>query len=321
MISGTIPTATGPIAPEQLGFTLMHEHTVITSPGMIEAYPHLYDRKAITRTLIDGFLEAKAAGIGTIVDCTTPDLGRDPLMIMEAATIAGLQVVLCTGIWRDVPRWFQARDADAAAELFIRELEDGIADTGVRAGIIKVASHEVVTEPQESILRAAARAARATGATITTHTLAPARTGLRQLEVLAEESMPMDRVIIGHSSCTDREYLAQLYASGSYVSWDQFGLPGEIGDEAAVLATLIEFLQQGRADRTLLSGDYGPFVDWDLEVANGYGHVPGVVIPKLLEAGVSQDDIDTMTVHSPARLLTRVARIAPGTSHTPSEAG
>jgi phosphotriesterase-related protein len=312
MIAGTIPTATGPVTPEQLGFTLMHEHSVITSPGMMDAYPQLYDRRAIKQALIAGFLAAKAAGIGTIVDCTTPDLGRDPLLVIEAATIAGLQVVLCTGIWRDVPRWLQVRDADAAAELFVRELETGIADTGIRAGIIKVASHEEVTEPQELVLRGAARAARATGGTITTHTLAASHTGLRQLEILREESMPLERVIIGHSSCTDRPYLDQLYAAGCYVGWDQFGVESEIGDEEAVTATLLEYLAAGHAGRTLLSGDYGPYVDWDWSVANGYGYVPEVVVPKLLAAGVSADDVKTMCVRSPATLLTRVAPLVAG---------
>jgi phosphotriesterase-related protein len=306
MIEGVVPTATGPVRPDELGFTLMHEHSAIFSPGMREAYPHLYDHVEIRNKLIMGFRDALESGVRTIVDCTTPDLGRDPELVIDAATVSGLQVVLSTGIWLDVPRWFQVRDADAAAELFVRELDEGIGSTGVRAGIIKIASHEAVTPAQETIVRGAARAANATGTAITTHTLPGARTGLRQLEILREEGVPLDRVVIGHSSCDDRAYLEELYAAGCYVGWDQFGLPSEIGDEAAVTRALIAFLIEGRADRTLVSGDYGPFVDWDLSPAHGYGYVPGTVLRRLHEGGVSDQDIRRMTVESPARLLTRL---------------
>src|SRR6266487_6355876 len=142
---------------------------------------------------VEDLRAAKEAGIGTIVDVTTPDLGRDPRLVAEAAAIAGINVILCTGIWLDVPRYFQIRSADHAAELFAREIEVGIADTGVRAGIIKVASNEEVTGPQETILRGAARAARATGVAVSTHTLASARTGLRQLDILDEEGLDLGR--------------------------------------------------------------------------------------------------------------------------------
>lgn len=301
----TIPTATGAIRAEELGLTLMHEHTVITSPGMPQALPHQYDRATIRDALVKGLVDARSAGIGTIVDCGTIDLGRDPELVIDAAGEAHINVVLATGIWLDVPRWFQVRDIDAATEVFVRELDEGIAGTGVRAGIIKVASHEEVTPHQEKILRAAARAAIATGVSVTTHTLPSARTGLRQLEILRDERLPMDRVIIGHSSCTDREYLTQLYAAGCYVGWDQFGLPEEIGDEDAVIEVLIEFLRNGHARRTLLSGDGGTFVDWDFSEAHGYGYVVTDVIPRLRAAGIPEPDIIAMTVDGPARLLTR----------------
>jgi phosphotriesterase-related protein len=287
----------------------MHEHSVITSPGVTEAYPQLSDRKARSDALVRGFLAAKAAGIDTIVDCTTPDLGRDVYQVLEASAISGLQVVLCTGIWLDVPRWFQVRDADAAAAMFIGELEHGIAETGVQAGIIKVASHEEVTPAQEIILRGAARAALATGAAITTHTLATARTGLRQVEILQEEAVPPERVIIGHNCSTDREYLAALYGAGVYVGWDQFALPSEIGPEDLIIAVLAEFLAQGHANRTLISGDFSPFVDWDMAEALGYRHVPDVVLPKLRAHGVDDETIRLIMVDSPARLLDRGAPI------------
>ena len=115
----------------------------------------------------------------------------------------------------------------------------------------------------------------------------------------------MDRVVIGHSSCTDAEYLTQLYESGCTVGWDQFSIPAELGDEGAVVDLLTSFLGQGRASQTVLSGDYGPFVDWDEGESHGYGRVPEVIVPKLREKGVGDEPITTMLVGNPARILSR----------------
>jgi phosphotriesterase-related protein len=201
-----------------------------------------------------------------------------------------------------VPRYFSVRSESAAEEAFVREIEIGVGQTGVRAGIIKVASHEEVTPEQAIVLRAAARAAVRTGITVTTHTLPEARTGLRQLEILREEGLTPDRIVIGHSTCTDREYLELLYESGCTVGWDQFGT-SEIGDETATLGLVVEFLAEGIAGRTVLSGDFGAFVDWDTSLGHSYRYVPEVVIPFLRANGVADRDSQARTVAAPARLL------------------
>jgi phosphotriesterase-related protein len=292
----------GPISIGDLGFTLMHEHVAIFSPSVRDAYPFLFDMDEILANSVDDLRGAKEAGIGTIVDVTTPDLGRDPRLVAEAAAAAGINVILCTGIWLDVPRYFHIRSADHAAELFVREIQVGIADTDVRAGIIKVASNEEVTAPQEIILRGAARAARATGAAVSTHTLASARTGLRQLDILEEEGLDSARVIIGHSTDGAPDYLRGLYARGCTVGWDQFGTT-EVGDEDDAITNLISFVKEGRSATTVLSQDGGSFVDWDASAHPGHTYVPDVVLPRLREAGISTSDIDKMTKEAPARLL------------------
>ena len=109
---------------ETLGFTLMHEHIAIFSPGVREAYPYLFDMAQTAPTLSRTSNSRSKPGFGTIVDVTTPDLGRDPLLIAEAADAAGINVILCTGIWIDV-RATSTRSADHAAELFIRESRTG----------------------------------------------------------------------------------------------------------------------------------------------------------------------------------------------------
>lgn len=312
-----VPTGTGLVAVEALGFTLMHEHVVIFSAGTAQGFPFLYDRDAICDAAVRSLVEARRVGVTTIVDVTTVDLGRDPELVAAAANEAGVNVVFATGIWLDVPRYFAVRDPNAARDVFLRELEEGMGGTSIRAGIIKVASHEEVTPAQEIVLRGAARASLATGVAITTHTLPSARTGLRQLEVLAEEGVPADRVIIGHSSCSDLEYLELLYASGCTVGWDQFGT-SEVEDEPGVIDALAHFLARGHAAQTVLSQDYGAFVDWDFALTHSFGYVSEVVLPALRAKGIADEAIRTMTEEAPARLL---ARIDPSGTGTGTAAG
>jgi phosphotriesterase-related protein len=308
-----IPTTAGWLSKERLGFTLMHEHVFTPSPCGPMWYPWLYDRSEILKKCVKDLSAAKAAGVDTILDVTTPDIGRDAVLVAEAADTAGINVVMATGVYRNVPYYFQPKVSDQAtgrslediAAVFIREIEVGIADTGIRAGIIKVASHEEVTPLQEHVLRGAALAAKKTGVPITTHTLAKARTGLRQLEILREEGADLSRVLIGHSITDDMDYLHQLYSSGANVSWDSYlyfaVLPPSERDAATV--TLSQLVKEGFWRQTVLSHDYYCWCDY-LEYPDfDMTYIHNVVLPRLRQLGVGATEIDEMTVNLPSRLL------------------
>ena len=183
-----VNTVLGPIETSRLGFTLMHEHIVTQSPGLRDNWPETFDRGFAVQRGIDKLREAMAAGIDTLVDLTTIDLGRDIPLIAEIVRGAGIQAIVATGVWRQVPRYFHLRSPDVAAKLFVRDITEGIQGTGIKAGIIKCATDETgVTEPIEIILRASARAHRQTGVPISTHTDAFKQVGLDQQRVFAEE--------------------------------------------------------------------------------------------------------------------------------------
>ena len=155
-------------------------------------------------------------GVRTIVDVSTFDLGRDVLLIREVAEASDMQVIVATGNHLAVPRPFGDLSPDVIAELYIREIEEGIEGTGIKAGIIKVASDEGgITPPQEVVLRAAARTHKATGVPISTHTWSPERIGEAQVKILEEEGVDLDKVYIGHSNDdTDLDYLFGLLNKG-----------------------------------------------------------------------------------------------------------
>ena len=124
---------------------------------------------------------------------------------------------------------FWERDPDKIASIFVHEIEVGIEDSDVRAGVIKVANDEEGVTPHAGlVLRGAARALKRTGCPISTHTWAPGEVGTWQVEIFRQEGAPLDRICIGHSAdSTDLDYLESLLQSGVYLSMDRY--PGREG--------------------------------------------------------------------------------------------
>ena len=165
-------------------------------------------------------------GIRTIVDLTTVDLGRDIGLIVDVARRSRVHVIVATGVWWMPQRYFTGHGVDHVAELFVRDITQGIGTSGVKAAIIKCATDTAgVTPVIENILRASARAQKATGVPISTHTWAAGRTGEAQQAIFAQEGVDLRRVIIGHSGDSDDlNYLRGLMERGSTIGMDRFGL-------------------------------------------------------------------------------------------------
>ncbi len=311
----TVQTVLGPVDAATLGFTLSHEHvTVVMGSGLREAYPFLFDWEATRERATRHLKEAKAGGVDSIIELSTIDLGRDVELFARVSEDSGVTIVCATGIWRDPPRLFWDADPDWIAEIFVREITEGIAHTGIRAGAIKVANDaEGVTPAGERVLRAAARAAKATGTPISTHHWAPLEVGRRQVEIFQEEGVPMHLVCIGHSAdTTDLAYLEDLLATGCYLSMDRY--PGAAGrpDWRARNATVKALVERGHAGRLMLGHDFGvrPVIrglpenpDYDSSPTR-YLHLSTVAIPALRAEGLTEQHIREMTVNVPRRFLT-----------------
>lgn len=307
----TVQTVLGPVAAADLGVTLSHEHILVGMGEDNYHYPWRFDWEATRANAIRELQEARAGGIGTIIDLTTPDLGRDVEFVRDVARQAGIHVVVATGIWRDIPRSFWTRDPDEIAEIFVHEIEVGIGRTDIRAGVIKVANDMGGVTPEgERILRGAARACKRTGIPISTHQWAPEEVGWQQVQIFEEEGVPMDRVAIGHSAdTTDVDYLERLLKRGVYLSMDRYpGAPGRPTWEQRN-ATVKALIDRGWAHRLMLGHDYAP-----MPVVKGqqppppqgptrYLFVSTVAVPALLREGVPQETIDLMLREVPRRFL------------------
>ena len=118
----------------------MHEHIVTRSPGVHENWPHLFDRPGILVSAERKMADLYARGIRTIVDLTTVDLGRDIELIVDVARRSRVQVIVATGVWWMPQRYFSGHGVDEVADLFVRDITQGIGGTGVKAAIIKCAT-------------------------------------------------------------------------------------------------------------------------------------------------------------------------------------
>jgi phosphotriesterase-related protein len=310
----TVNTVTGPIDTADLGFTLMHEHIIVESPGVKENFP-IVDGKAEIEKAAAKLNEAVARGVKTLVDLTPGDW-RDIPFVKEVVSRSTMQVIVATGIYWEVPHHFRAetgRPVEYISDLFVRDIQNGIMDTGVRAGIIKCATDEPgVTPDVERILRAAAKTHRATGVPISTHTHPASKVGLGQQDVFESEGVDLSRVVIGHSGDTeDTDYLRNLCDRGSYIGMDRFGVDVFLPTPNRV-KTIAKMCEFGYAEKMVLSHDASCYFGWvdpplrEKLVPNWhFNHIPDDVIPALRDAGVSEEQIRTMTVDNPRRIFER----------------
>lgn len=311
-----INSVLGPLDTADLGFTLSHDHIVLSSAGIRQVYPEFVDRAQVIRDAIEHLTECKAEGVDTIVDVTTLDLGRDVELLAEVSEKSGVNIVCCTGTWRDIPRAFWESDPDDIAPLYIREIEEGIEGTGIKAGIIKVANDaEGVTPEGEIILRAAARASKATGVPISAHSWSPGRVGNQQIEIFKDEGLDMASLYIGHSNdTTDLDYLTGLAKAGVWIGMDR--TPGSPMREAPSgeerTRTLKALIDHGHADRVMVGHDWSVYLGtvgkatrriYAEHNPDRFLYITRRQLPRLRELGVAEDDIRRVTVDNPRRFF------------------
>ena len=317
-----VNTVKGSVETSQLGTTLMHEHVFILTPEIAQNFPKDWgDEEQRIADAITRMNELKARGVDSIVDLTVIGLGRYIPRIKRVAEETGINIIAATGIYsyNDVPMYFHFRGPgtdlggpELMTEMFVKDIEEGVADTGVKAAILKCATdRQGLTPGVERILRAVAQAHRKTGVPISTHTHAHSERGLDQQRIFDEEGVDLSRVIIGHSGdTTDIDYLEKLIAKGSYLGMDRFGIDTLLSFEDRV-NTVARMCERGHAGNMVLSHDAACFSDWLPEVVYTmmpnwhYLHIHNDVIPALKQRGVTDDQITTMLVENPRKIFER----------------
>ena len=309
------------IETDRLGQTLMHEHIFVLSTEIDQNYPEIWgDEEKRVSDAITRLNELKSRGVDSVVDLTVIGLGRYIPRIQRIAEQTDINIIVATGVYtyNDIPMYFNYRGPgtdlggpELMTDMFVRDIEEGIAGTSVKAAILKCATDKQgVTSGVERVLRAVAQAHRKTGVPISTHTHAHTERGLEQQRIFEEEGVDLSRVIIGHSGdTTDIAYLEKLVAQGSYLGMDRFGIDIILPFEDRV-KTVAEMCKRGHANKMVLSQDAACFNDWLPEEALPvvlprwhFLHIHNDVIPALKEQGVTDEQIHTMLVENPRRIF------------------
>lgn len=321
---GTATTVRGPVPAEELGRTLMHEHLSFGYPG------HEADRTMWSiqpETLLGNACRAveaaQAGGFSTLFEVTPNDCGRNPVLLREVSERTGFTVICATGYYFEgggAPAYLQFRSlfsdvVTEVAELMISELTEGIAGTGIRAGVIKLGtSRGVITPYEEAMITAAARAQQTTGAPIITHTEAGTM-GPEQARLLVAAGADPAKVVVGHmcGNARDLDYQLATLAYGVGIGFDRIGLNEMFNDvtDDDRMDAIQKLWEAGRGERIFLSHD--TVNNWLGRSAAGFHALPGAkhwqinriadhILPGLAERGLSETDIDTMLVGNVARL-------------------
>lgn len=318
----SIPTVTGTVESAELGRVLVHEHVFVVNEEYRQNFQGDWDEEGKIADAVRDLNELKGFGIDTILDPTVLGLGRYIPRIQKIAAQTDLNIVVATGVYtyNEIPFQFHYSGPgllfdvpEPMTELFVKDLTEGIADTGVRAGFLKCAIEEQgMTPGVERVMRAVAQAHVRTGAPITVHTNPHTRSGLEAQRVLREEGVDLTKVVIGHSGdTTDLDYLAELADAGSLLGMDRFGLDVLLPFEDRV-RTVVDLVERGYAEKIVLAHDASCFIDWfDPEAKRqvvpkwNFRHISEDVLPALRDGGVSDDDIETMLVANPRRYFER----------------
>ena len=322
-----VETVRGQVDSGDLGVTLMHEHVFVLTPEVQAEFPeHWGDEEARVGDAVAKLQAAHDAGVRTFVDPTVIGLGRYIPRIQRIAEQVPLNIVVATGIYTydDVPKFFHYRGPalnealgadlpDPMVDMFVKDIREGIADTGVKAGMLKCAiDHNGLTPGVERVMRAVAKAHLETGVPITVHTHPGTEAGLHVKRVMCEEEgVDPRRIVLGHSGdATDCDHLTALADAGFILGMDRFGINLDTTFEARA-DTLVEMVRRGYTDQMVLSQDASCYIDWiDPNVLAflpqwHYTHIVDDVVPYLLEHGVAQEQLDTMFVDVPRTFFDR----------------
>ncbi len=347
-----IETVRGPIPPEKLGITLLHEHILLdlTNWLVIPSDPsesgHLLDaavslellgeirRKPFSnrdnlvlsdeRLAVEELLKYKKMGGSTLADVTVPGIGRDPLALRRISSETGLNLIAATGwyVKSSHPPTVRRKSLTELADIMVKELTEGILDTGIKAGVIGEIGCSIPYHPDESkVLRAASRAQAETGAGMNIHPglfdLKNKRIGkdaMRQLDVLEKEGGDLGKLYLDHCdyTCLDLEYQRKLLDRGIYLAYDNWGIeiyadefwPGAgVPSDRQKIEAVVELCKEGYDKQLVFSQDvcfkfllvkYGGL---------GYAHVLRNVVPELRFRGVSTKQLRNVLVENPKKIL------------------
>lgn len=318
--AGTVMTVRGPIDSSELGRTLEHEHILVDFIGAEETGYHRWNRDEVSEKVLPFLEQAKALGYQSIVECTPAFLGRDPRLLKSLSEKTGLHIVTNTGYYgarenKYIPADVQKLSADELAARWIKEFENGIEDTGIKPGFIKIGVDrgETLSPMHEKLVRAACRTHLKTGLTIACHT-GPTQAIFQMAEILEEEGVSPEALIWVHATQADQESQLRAAKLGLWVSIDNINSTPKRID--FVSKALVRLKNSGLQNRVLLSHDAGWYRPGE---ENGgkfrdYTAISKHLVPQILRMGFNTTYADQLLIGNPQRAFE--LGVHPSSEHT-----
>ncbi len=307
-----IMTVNGPVDISQTGTFLEHEHILVDFIGADSTGYHRWDREEVSEKLTPLIAEAGKRGVTTIVECTPAYLGRDPLLLKELSARTGMHLVTNTGYYgvRNnlyLPENFYSLDAPGLAALWTAEFVNGIEDTGIRPGFIKISvdPSEPLSTDHRKLVSAAALAHLETGLTVASHT-GPDGPALEQIRILGEHGVHPSAFIWVHAQGGTSEGNIEAARAGAWISLDNIHAPADPGDTGEgspewYAGRIDELRKNGFLKQILISHDsgwYDPAKPEGGEI-NGFTAIFDYLIPALKEKNFTDNEIDQILVANP----------------------
>ena len=221
-----IMTVTGSIDASQMGISLTHEHILVDFIGADEVDPNRYSRQQVVEKLLPFLVEMKAHGVKTVMECTPAYLGRDPILLRTLSQKTGLQIITNTGYYgagnnKFVPRHAFEETAEQLSERWIKEWRDGIEQTGIRPGFIKISvdADDKLSQMHKKIVTAAAKTHLRTGLTIASHT-GSGKAVLEQIDLLEQHGVSPEAFIWVHAQSGEPSSHVLAAEKGAWISFD-----------------------------------------------------------------------------------------------------
>ena len=344
-MAGKVLTVNGPIDPDDLGTTMMHEHILArfdnpsSDPPSETTKLNFYNRPLTIDMLgsvlnmgyrnkdnlilgdeqmaIEELRDYRMQGGNGVVDVTSIGLARDPQGLRRVANATQIHIIMGSSWYtRDYhPKEMDERSLESLTQEIVRDVTVGVGDSWIRSGIIGAVGTvgNPLTPNEIKVIRASGRASRLTGAAVSLHTAAGITEHEKILDLLQAEGTDLGRVIVGHSDWLVKElpFLKRLLERGVYIEFDHLGKLSRLRKGTTghvdVSGGIVKLIQMGYLDRILLSQNVNRKVHLKAYGGLGYSFVHELFIPLLRRLGVTEEQVEMMVVTNPKRVLTFAA--------------
>lgn len=307
-----IMTVRGPVDPNFIGNTLVHEHILVDFIGAKLINNERWNIDEVMDKVLPFLDELKLAGCNTLIDCTPNYLGRDVVLLEKLSSTAGINIITNTGYYggsdnKFLPDHAFTETADALASRWINEWRFGIDKTGIKPGFIKTSVNPgPLTDISKKLINAAAITHLKTGLTIASHT-GPAEPAMEQIEILKKGKISPSSFIWVHAQTEkDRSYFVKAAKDGAWVSLD-----GLNDDNVSTYADYIDFMKKEKClDRLLISHDAGWYEPGKPGGGNfrAYTTLFSKLIPELKKRNITEPEIQALLHQNPKNAFTVAVR-------------